>query len=247
MNRTKSLLFLLLICLSLVACASESIEQDGKYGQLESTIRDGQITPENNFSNLDYASSWNNTKALVKIEAGGLKGDGVIWRIVEDKGNTDIYIVTAAHVIETDGAFITFNDGSRYRADYMVKNEKIDLALLRVELENNELLANLAEVKKEKTEANTNMTTDTVCYALEYDDFTSINVKLGLIIDSWIYVEDFGQYMIYASLRASFGMSGGALYDEEENVIGILCGMGDEGEIVAVPITVVEAFVMQNY
>lgn len=63
----------------------------------------------------------------------------------------------------------------------------------------------------------------------------------GILTDFWIYVEDFSQYMMVADCAIEPGMSGGGLFDDEGNLIGIACGGNASGELAAVPLHVVQA------
>lgn len=63
----------------------------------------------------------------------------------------------------------------------------------------------------------------------------------GILTESWIYVEDFAQYMMVADCALEPGMSGGGLFDDAGNLIGIACGGNESGELAAVPLHVVQA------
>jgi len=63
----------------------------------------------------------------------------------------------------------------------------------------------------------------------------------GTLRDTWIYVEDFSQYMMTANCSIDPGMSGCGLYDENGALIGIACGGNEENVLTAVPLHVVMA------
>ena len=63
----------------------------------------------------------------------------------------------------------------------------------------------------------------------------------GILEDPWIYVEDFGQYMMLAKCPVSAGLSGCGLYDGGDRLLGIICGMNTSGQAVAVPLHMVMA------
>lgn len=207
-------------------------------------------------------SSWNSIGSLVKVETKKHFGNGVIWEIKQKEDVIEYYIVTAAHVFENEAepTQVMFFDGAKANAYKYVCDESTDLAIVKV------LSSDFIDVEDNKEENkysivnridigeydSTKLERDDIVYALDFypviDNFqevketeVSINVILGLIIDPWIDVSDFGQYMIYARMSAHDGMSGGGLYDEDENLLGILCGMGDESDIVAMPVSMVWA------
>lgn len=69
----------------------------------------------------------------------------------------------------------------------------------------------------------------------------------GTLIYSWIYAEDFAQYMMLVDGESFPGMSGGGVFDEAGNLVGILCGVNDAGESAAVPLSIILAEYMQAY
>ena len=63
----------------------------------------------------------------------------------------------------------------------------------------------------------------------------------GSVLENWIYVEDFQQYMMLLQGEIHPGMSGGGVFDQNENFLGILCGANEEGEIAAIPLSIIQA------
>lgn len=61
----------------------------------------------------------------------------------------------------------------------------------------------------------------------------------GKLIDPWIYVEDFAQYMMLAEVNAEPGMSGGGVFDYHGHFLGILCGGDADGEAAVLPVSVI--------
>jgi S1-C subfamily serine protease len=55
-------------------------------------------------------------------------------------------------------------------------------------------------------------------------------------------MEDYGQYMIWADAEVRPGMSGGGLLDQEGRLIGILSGGSQDGELAAVPLSLILQF-----
>ncbi|MBD5453906.1 MAG: hypothetical protein HDR30_06280, partial [Lachnospiraceae bacterium] len=65
----------------------------------------------------------------------------------------------------------------------------------------------------------------------------------GSIADTWRYIEEFEEYMLYGYGYAREGMSGGGSFDGKGNFIGIISGATMNGETASVPLTlIVEAY-----
>ena len=63
-------------------------------------------------------------------------------------------------------------------------------------------------------------------------DFAMVS---GYVVDPDRYLEEFGCEMIYGDGSAVPGMSGSGMFDEEGNLIGILCGATGQYELAGVP------------
>lgn len=161
-------------------------------------------------------------------------GTGVVYDVTEE----GIWIATAAHVLEKKekGDEIRILVGEKLFSCTKFYPAK-DADLTFVYLANSDMEDDKQLVFKE---INTNKTT--------YDALTaeeSVTAKgyqageaveyWGTLLESWIYVEDFQQYMMLARCEVHQGMSGGGLYDSEGNFIGMICGGNEDGELVAVP------------
>ena len=73
------------------------------------------------------------------------------------------------------------------------------------------------------------------------------DVTEPVIIEPWIYVEDFAQYMMLVKGGSTPGMSGGGLFDAEGHFIGILCGVNEKNETAVVPLSIIQAEYLQHY
>ena len=79
----------------------------------------------------------------------------------------------------------------------------------------------------------------------EYDDVWMYGGESGLpvyafVVDPWIYVEDFDQYMLLLQGLIAPGMSGGGAFTEDGVFVGILCGGDEEGKVAVVPYSMIE-------
>ena len=160
-------------------------------------------------------------QSLVGVRAGDLQGSGVIY----DENEESMLIVTAGHVLEHDTGelLVTFPDGTVVAASGIVKAKNCDLAFLWVDKDRNAFDA--LEV---------------------YEDVwmyggTSGQPVYAFVVEPWIYVEDFTQYMLLLQGLMEPGMSGGGAFTKDGVFLGILCGADEEGKVAVVPYSIIES------
>lgn len=167
-------------------------------------------------------------------------GTGVVYHV----SDTGIWIATAAHVLEekkeTDVITVTAAGESVECRKWTVVSEA-DLAFLFLEYEgiSQENKPVFVPIKTDKASYDV-MAEDTPITAVGYSGGEVVECH-GRLTNAWIYVEDFAQYMILAECEVYPGMSGGGMYDDAGNFIGMICGGNEDGELVAVPWHVMQA------
>lgn len=175
-------------------------------------------------------------KSLVEIRTGDRQGSGVIYEEEENR----ILITTAGHVLaDAPGEIrVTFPDGTQVAATGAETVDSCDLAFLWVDK---------AELPEKAWKSCLPVQTDrSVFDALkEYDDVWMYGGESGLpvyafVVDPWIYVEDFEQYMLLLQGLIAPGMSGGGAFTEDGVFVGILCGGDEEGKVAVVPYSMIE-------
>ena len=190
--------------------------------------------------------------AMVTIRAGRLMGSGVIY----DSDESTVWIATAAHVLEyvkgeNDEVSVTFEDGFT-----VVTTEKIfakgqDLALLALPREALLEGAKDGQTFKEgvtlqdhgqayrrvlvSQEAYDKLAAGDTVIAMGSKSGVGEDASVGTLLKDYVYSEDFGAYVMLADLTVSPGMSGGALLDAQGNLMGIICGVSEDGEVAAAP------------
>ncbi len=176
-------------------------------------------------------------KSLVGVRAGDLQGSGVIY----DENEDSMLIVTAGHVLEHDTGeiLVTFPDGTEVSPSGTVRAENCDLAFLWVDK---------AEISDSTWESCLPADTDRNAFdALEvYEDvwmYGGISAKpvYAFVVEPWIYVEDFTQYMLLLQGLMEPGMSGGGAFTEDGVFLGVLCGADEEGKVAVVPYSIIES------
>lgn len=172
---------------------------------------------------------------MVQLTAGRYMGSGVICG--EDKDC--LVIVTAAHVLAdaADGVQIIFVDGSAVDTEDFSVSEQTDLAVVRVPLEaipderlGKYLTANLDKSSYEQLQAQDG------CIVMGCKSGVAEEAYEGIVLDPWIYMEDYGQHMIWVSAYGKSGMSGGGLFDRRGHLLGILSGRSEDDEWAVVPL-----------
>jgi len=179
------------------------------------------------------------TPSTVQVKIGNVWGNGVIWELTEGS----CVIATAGHILSMgEGEIqVVFPDGMCTGvSDYWTTD--IDLAFLVVEGEFSEEEQNEYCQVKVDMENTGNLQRDADVTIKTFDGDAQEGRYGAVVLDAWIYVEDFGQYMLMLQTEVSAGMSGAGVFDEENRLLGIICGGNEGGEAVATPVSVVSAW-----
>lgn len=177
-------------------------------------------------------------QVTVQIRGSKYLGSGVIWAAEEDV----LVIATAAHVTEDNSSMtVQFGTGDPVEARLCHSSDQVDAAFLEVSLEavrRQEIIWQTARQDKE------------VCDRLEAGEPLIImgsveesadRVYSGSVTESWIYMEDFDNYMLLGHAYAIPGVSGGGVFTQDGILVGILCGGNEADEIAVLPWSVMEA------
>lgn len=173
---------------------------------------------------------------IVQVLSGTSCGSGIVYEITEQ----DLVVLTAGHVLSAEEATVelVFGDNVHVQGEKCLISDMADIAFVTVKRSDipkeQQLMYQSASVDKEKFDA---LRAGTKLYLSGFSEET----KVGILRESWIYVEDFGQYMMLLDGVIVPGMSGGGVFDEAGNLMGILCGGNESGETVAVPLSVILA------
>ncbi len=185
--------------------------------------------------------------SLVQVQVEDASGDmcksagtGVVYCV----SDTGIWIATAAHVVEgkseTDVITMTVA-GETVPCNTWEKALQADLVFLFWEYEDvtQDAMLKFVPIRTDK-ESYDALAQESGVEVCGYHENELMKYQ-GALTESWIYVEDFAQYMMLAECEVYPGMSGGGLYDDAGNFIGMVCGGNDKGELVAVPWHVMQA------
>lgn len=174
-------------------------------------------------------------RSIVKVQAGDLYGSGVIY----DADEESVLILTAGHVLDqnTGEILVTFPDDTQARAALRAIAVNSDLAFLRVDKKELDPDGEYPTVATDRERFD----------QLEvYEDvwmYGGDNTKpiYAFVVNPWIYVEDFEQYMLLLQGLPEPGMSGGGAFMEDGVFLGILCGADEEGKVAVVPYSIIES------
>lgn len=174
--------------------------------------------------------------SCVRIQVQGHYGSGSIFLMKED----EIIIVTNRHLLEywNEDSFVTFFNGRTASGTVLKICGEADLGFLSVRTHSfswQELLElrNVRPLKEEAQQGEELLLIDMAAdpYAPEK--------KQGELISPAMYLEDFGMEMLYGTGQGRPGMSGSGIFDGYGNYLGMLTGATWQGEIAAVPASVI--------
>lgn len=179
---------------------------------------------------------------VVRILCEEKSGSGVIYTASDGQ----IYVITAAHVLGGQENICIRFAGKEAAAGTLlpVSTEDcvfvagLDLAFLRFAgevLDERSLPASTgAGITAEEDAAQ-------VVRLLGYDQAGALQSMDAVLVEDWIYLEDFQNYMMLLAGEALPGMSGGGVFSEEGLLLGIICGEDAEGHIAVLTEDVIQA------
>ncbi|MBQ8117394.1 MAG: trypsin-like peptidase domain-containing protein [Lachnospiraceae bacterium] len=172
-------------------------------------------------------------------------GNGVVLA----NGENGLCIVTAGHVLDRADADAKVLVGFRDQENWVgaAKNEvgcgryqivpDADLAFLFL---NKEDVGEVQVVSVCEKQEYDRLTRGDVVRTIGWDEEQKV-IYEGELQENWVFVEDFSQYMMAAECVLRPGMSGCGLYNAQDQLIGIACGSNKDGQLVAVPLHVLQA------
>ncbi|MCI9465080.1 MAG: trypsin-like peptidase domain-containing protein [Lachnospiraceae bacterium] len=190
----------------------------------------------------DCEKAYGNVKgSVVLLHMEDIYGSGVIWDLTPDY----VIIASSRHVLEyweeTSG-YVRFSQGYFTPGKILYISQEYDVAFLAVD--NTEFtyrqLEEMRYVHRDISLYQTLQAGDEMFSVGADVENTEVPLYYkGSIADAWMYIEDFGEYMIYGYGQAEPGMSGGGVFDAKGNLIGLLTGATPDGETAALPLPVI--------
>ncbi len=213
----------------LTACGKKENELTEVTDKEPETVTVGEITD-------DEKLQPNLQQCVFQVQTDTQLGSGVLWEMREDEW----IVVTAAHVVKglSEADLYLVKDDRILQAEVAEVNG-LDLAFLTVNT------TSVEEAMAEKYSP-ISISADSVqekeaVLAAGYNPYGELCQYEGTVMDDWIYVEDFDNYMLLCDCPAQAGMSGGAVVTAEGCLAGLICGENKEGTLAVLPIGVIKS------
>lgn len=177
-------------------------------------------------------------QVTVQVQGPEYLGSGVVWAELEKT----LVIATAAHVTGGNNPLtVQFYQGDPLEAELVYDSDQVDVAFLEVSLQ---------EIKAREIAWQTARQDQEVCEQLEAGQPLWIMGSIeeaadraydGRVVEPWIYLEDFDNYMLLGHAYTIPGVSGGGVFTREGILVGILCGGNEADQVAVLPWSVMEA------
>ena len=177
-------------------------------------------------------------QATVQIQGAKYLGSGVIWAAEEDY----LVIATAAHVAEDNEPLtVQFVQGEPLAAEPGAAADRVDLAFLRVDRRQVQEQGIPWQAARQDQEVCDGLAAGEELLIMGSIEETADRIYSGSVTESWVYLEDFDNYMLLGHAYAIPGVSGGGVFTADGILVGILCGGNAADEIAVLPYSVMAA------
>lgn len=153
-------------------------------------------------------------------------GSGIIWEIDDDY----VYVLTCAHVVDTNQFVVNFEAEESVFGTIEKQNKEKDIALVKVKKSEipTEVLSSLKVVEKSINDVSNGDVVYAVGNALNYGK--SITSGIVSNVNTAGYSIE-GMSIIQITAPINSGNSGGALFDENGKLIGLVVAKISDGEV----------------
>lgn len=177
-------------------------------------------------------------QTTVQIQGSRYLGSGVIW----DESEESLVIATAAHVtVDNDPLTVQFAQGDPVKIGLDYTSDRVDVAFLEVPIEVLSELGISWQIARQDREVCDQLTAGDELLIMGSVEEAADRTYEGRVTEPWIYLEDFGYYMLLGQAYVIPGVSGGGVFTRDGILAGILCGGNDDDQIAVLPWSVMEA------
>ncbi|MCD7806821.1 MAG: serine protease, partial [Lachnospiraceae bacterium] len=176
----------------------------------------------------------------VAVTTDTYSGSGFVW--MEDESG--IWIATAAHVLaDKNGGTVEMASASlgwtdvAFSEEDVVRVDDYDLALIYLPMDAVETLLYIPLCSYTASDAQTG----DALWIVDSVYGSGTGIEQATIANPLIYFEDYGAELLYIYGEGKAGMSGSPVYSARGQLLGMICGMSEDGtELAAVPVQVLE-------
>lgn len=177
-------------------------------------------------------------QVTVQLQGPRYLGSGVVWSVEEDM----LVIATAAHVAEDNSPMtVQFEQGEPLETWLRHISDQADVAFVEVSLQQLEEQEISWQTARQDREVCDQLEEGQQLWIMGSVEEAADRTYEGSVTQPWIYLEDFGNYMLLGHAYAIPGASGGGVFTHEGILVGILCGGNEEDQIAVLPWSVMEA------
>lgn len=224
----------------LAACGGQGAESELPPGGGEpgNAAESGSGAAPDNDSQPDQDMQQYLRQVTVQLQGPQYLGSGVVWSVEEDV----LVIATAAHVTEGNSPMtVQFEQGEPLETRLRYVSEQVDVAFVEVSLQELETQGIFWQVARQDKEVCDQLEAGQALWIMGSIEEAADRTYDGSVTQPWIYLEDFGNYMLLGHAYAIPGVSGGGVFTREGILVGILCGGDDADQIAVLPWSVMEA------
>ena len=177
-------------------------------------------------------------QVTVQIQGPIYLGSGIVWAAYEEA----LVIATAAHVTQDNSPMtVQFGQGDPVEARLIYAADQVDVAFLEVSLQELEAQGIAWQVAWQNRETCERLKAGEPLWIMGSIEEAADRAYGGSVVDPWIYIEDFDNYMLLGHAYAIPGVSGGGVFTQEGILVGILCGGNEADQVAVLPWSVMEA------
>ena len=161
------------------------------------------------------------------------------------------YLITNFHAVSSSNVdhaeyYVMAYNGLVFTGSYVRGDETLDLAIIKFETELIYPSVDLSDDYVSPIEVNTVVELDSVIAVGNPLGVMNI-VTTGVLNNIYIDVEFYNYPVLRHSAEINLGSSGGALYTEDGNIIGINTWSGENEDYYAIPVNIILGFVNELY
>lgn len=230
-----------LLTVLLTACGMQSdslgMDREQRKAAQETTLQGEALATESENRDEEELRQYL-VQTTVQIQGDGYLGSGVIWEVSKER----LVIATAAHVTEdNDPLAVQFGQGEPVQIELCHTSDQVDVAFLEVPIEVLSELGISWQIARQDREVCDQLTAGDELLIMGSVEEAADRTYEGRVTEPWIYLEDFGYYMLLGQAYVIPGVSGGGVFTRDGILAGILCGGNDDDQIAVLPWSVMEA------